>query len=188
MTFDKLLSPSPHMNSLITATRSMAAMARRLAMHLPSSVIKIVMGALLRGKVGYSCQVLPPRFSSSDPTNVLMQQIQVGINTVARATLKTKKTDRTHVEDLLSIAGLPSLNRLVIYAMECWRALSLRDAPNCPLNPLGTLLSPPTSTSSTIRTTHTRAVTSAQPGGLVCPKGVVEGCGRETLKIPTSVT
>ncbi len=162
VTFDKLLSPSPHMNSLITATRSVAAMARWLAIHLPSSTMKIVMGALLRGKVGYSCQVLPPRFSSSDPTNVLMQQIQVGINNVARATLKTKKTDRTHVEDLLSEAGLPSLNRLVIYtiAMECWRALSLRDGLNCPLNPLGTLLSPPTSTSSTIRTTRTRAVTS----------------------------
>ncbi len=28
----------------------------------------------------------------------------------------------------------------------------------------------------------------AQPGALVCPKGVVAGCGRETLKVPTSVT
>ncbi len=28
----------------------------------------------------------------------------------------------------------------------------------------------------------------AQSGGLVSPKGVVEGCGKETLKIPTSVT
>ena len=28
----------------------------------------------------------------------------------------------------------------------------------------------------------------SQSGGLVCPKGVVEGCGKETLKIPTSVT
>ncbi len=29
---------------------------------------------------------------------------------------------------------------------------------------------------------------SSQSGGLVSPKGVVEGCGRKTLKIPTSVT
>ncbi len=29
---------------------------------------------------------------------------------------------------------------------------------------------------------------TSQSGGLVSPKGVVEGCGRETLKIPTSVT
>ncbi len=28
----------------------------------------------------------------------------------------------------------------------------------------------------------------SQSGGLVSPKGVVEGCERETLKIPTSVT
>ncbi len=27
-----------------------------------------------------------------------------------------------------------------------------------------------------------------QPGALVCPKGVVEGCKRKTLKVPTSVT
>ena len=32
------------------------------------------------------------------------------------------------------------------------------------------------------------ACPSSQSGGLVSLKGVVEGCGRETLKIPTSVT
>ncbi len=160
VTFDRLLTPTPYLNSLITATKSMAAMARRLSLHLPSFTMKTVMGTLLRGKVGYSCQVLPPRFLTTDPTNVLMQQLQVGVNNVARATLRTKKTDRLHVEELLSEAGFPSLNRLVIYtiAMECWRALSLRDVPpDGPLNPLGALLSPPPSTLSVSRT---RAATS----------------------------
>ena len=30
--------------------------------------------------------------------------------------------------------------------------------------------------------------TPNQPGGLVCPKGIIEVCGRETRKVPTSVT
>ena len=34
----------------------------------------------------------------------------------------------------------------------------------------------------------TTVVSVTQSGGLVSPKGVVEGCGRDTLKIPTSVT
>ncbi len=71
--------------------------------------------------------------------------LQVGINNVAKAIIGSKKSDRLHVEDLLERAGVPSINRLVIYtiAMECWRALNLRDVPLGHMNPLGKLLPPP---------------------------------------------
>ncbi len=141
--FDKQLSPTPHLHSLITSTKGMAAAARRLSLHLPVDLLKSVVGALVHGKVGYACLVLPPRFKSTDPTTTLMSQLQVGINDVARAILGRSRSDRLKVEDLLNEAGLVSLNRLTIYAiaMECWRALNLRDVTNGPLNPLGALLS-----------------------------------------------
>ncbi len=119
------------------------ATAHRLALHLPRSSLKSVMGALIRGKMGYACLVLTPRFSDSDPTSTLMTQLQVNINNAARAITGVKNSDKIRIEDLLEEASLPSLNRLVIYtiAMESWRALSLRDVANGPLNPLGALLS-----------------------------------------------
>ncbi len=121
----------------------MTAMAKRLSLHLPGSSLKSVMGALIRGKIGYACLVLTPRFSDGDPTSTLMHQLQVKVNNVPRAMIGAKKSDKIRVEDLLEEASLPSINRLVIYtiSMECWQALSLRDVPNGPLNPLGALLS-----------------------------------------------
>ena len=155
--FDKTLSPSPHLHSLISSTKTLSAMAGRLSLHLPLPSLRAVVGTILRGRLGYACMVLQPRLSTSDPSSALMAQLQVGVNNVARAIIGCKKSDRLHVEDLLKSAGLPSINRLVIYtiAMECWRALNLRDVPVGPLNPLGGLLSPP---NSGLR--RTRAATS----------------------------
>ncbi len=143
VSFDRQLSPTPYLNSLISSAKSLAATARRLSFHLPKNLLRSVMGSLLRGRIGYACSVLPPRFSASDPSNTLMCQLQVGVNNVARATIGSGKEDRLKVADLLDEAGFPSVNRLVIYtiAMECWRALNLRDVSNGPLNPLGGILS-----------------------------------------------
>ncbi len=143
VTFDKQLSPAPHLNSLISSAKAMAAVARRLRLHLPLNFLKSVMGSLMRGKIGYACAVFPPRLKSSDPTPTLMAQLQVGLNNVARAILGSK-CEKIRVEDLVEEAGLFSLNRVLIYsiAMECWRALSLTDVPHGPLNPLGKILSP----------------------------------------------
>ncbi len=162
--FDKHLTPSPHLASLVTSTKALTAMARRLSLHLPANYLKIVMGALIRGKIGYGCLMFPPRFSADEPTPTLMSQLQVHINNVARATIGAKKSDKIRVEDLLAEAGFPSLNKLVVHtiAMECWRALNLRDVPNGPLNPLGSLL-------NTCETTVTNARTRAAKAGCIPP-------------------
>ncbi len=156
VSFDRQLSPTPHLNSLLSSAKSMAAMAKRLSLHLPRDLLKSVMGSLVRGKIGYACALLPPRLKESDPHPTLMSQLQVNVNNVARSTIGCKKGDRLRIEDLLREAGLPSLNRMVVYAvaMECWRALSLRDVPDGPLNPLGELLSPPLSSSAPSRSTR----------------------------------
>ena len=114
-------------------------------------------GSLLNGKIGYACAVFPPRFSAADPASTLMSQLQVSVNNVARATIGSSKCEKLRVENLLNDAGFPSINRLVIYtiAIECWRALNLRDVPDGPLNPLGSILSPPSVCSG-----RTRAATS----------------------------
>ncbi len=48
VSFDKHLSPNPHLLSLSSSARSMAAMAKRLSLHLPQSSLKTVLSALVR--------------------------------------------------------------------------------------------------------------------------------------------
>ncbi len=160
VSFDKTLSPLPYLNSLISSTRAMSTIARRLALHLPSGVLKSVMGALYRGKIGYASLVLKPRLKDSDPTSTIMAQLQVCINDLARATIGAGRRDKIRVEELLKEAGFESLNRMIVYsiAMECWRAGNLCDVSDGPLNPLGAILftPPPSHTNSS---TCTRATT-----------------------------
>ena len=171
VSFDKLLTPAPHILSLISSARAMAAIARRLSLHLSEDLLRSVMAALYRGKIGYGCLVLRPRLRSSDPTSSTMAQLQVCVNNVARATIGYKKSDRLRVEELLSEASFVSVNRLVIYsiAMECWRALSLRDVPDGPLNPLGKLLSPTINVNDLSSPTRSRARTRAAQSGCLPP-------------------
>ena len=131
VSFDKSLSPTPHFHSLIFSAKTMTAMARKLSLHLPRDKLKTVMGSLLRGKIGYTCVVLPLRWQESDPLTTLMAQLQVNMNNVARSTITCTKSERVMVANLFREAGFPSQNMMVVYtvAMECWRALSLRDFP-----------------------------------------------------------
>ncbi len=147
VSFNKFLFPLPYLNSLISPTRALTVIIRRLL--LPSEVLNLVIGSFFRGKIGYASLILKPRLNDSDATSTIMAQFQVRIYDLARATIGTKKSDRLRVEDLLSEAGLESLNRMIIYSivMECWCALSPRDMPNGPLNPLGSILSTPINSS-----------------------------------------
>ncbi len=71
----------------------MSSISRRLALHLPMDLLREVIDALVRGKIGCACLVLQPRLRNSDPVNMLMFQLQIGINSVARATIGERKSD-----------------------------------------------------------------------------------------------
>ncbi len=86
--------------------------------------------------------ILPPRLNDSSPTNVLMNKLQVSLNDVGRAIIRSSKSDRKKVEEVLQESNIPSINQLVIktICVETWKALNVRDANNVGLNPLGMLL------------------------------------------------
>ncbi len=142
VSFDKVLTPVPHVKSLISSAKTLSAMARRLSLHLPPSSLHTVMGALVRGKLGYACLILPPRLKESDPTNQLMAKLQVCINDIGRAIIGCKRSEKKRVEDILIESELPSINRLIIrtVCVEAWKALNFRDTPDVGLTPLGNLL------------------------------------------------
>ena len=41
-TFDRQLSPNPHLNSLIASAKPISAVGRKLALHLPMDLLKTV--------------------------------------------------------------------------------------------------------------------------------------------------
>ena len=159
VSFDRSLSPAPYMTSLSSSAKALTATARRLSLHLPPGILKTVMGALYRGKIGYASLVLKPRLKPTDPTTAPLAQLQVGINDLARATIGANRCDRLRVEDLLEEAGFESVNRTIVYAiaMECWRALNYRDTSDGPLTPLGDILSASHAPSSSNRSTRSAA-------------------------------
>ncbi len=142
ISFDKHLAVTPHLNALVNSAKAMVIMCRRLLQHLPSPLVKTIMQSMIRGKIGYACAVLPPRFNEQDPVNGLMAKIQTSLNEVARSIVGCRRSDRRRVEEILQESSIPSLNKVVIetIGVECWKALNVRDAPDLPLAPIGTLL------------------------------------------------
>ncbi len=53
VTFDRKLTVNPHLSNLISTTRSLAIMAKRLTNHIPHLQVCAVMGALIRGRIRF---------------------------------------------------------------------------------------------------------------------------------------
>ncbi len=126
------------------------------------------MRSLVVGRLGNGSILFPPRISLQDPSNELVQDIQVPINDMARLLCGASRADRVPVEKLLAAAGLPALNRLVIRTIFCetWKCLNSCDGPGGGPNPLGALL---VSSYSTPPTLAARTTRSASAGTLVPP-------------------
>ncbi len=167
--FDRRFSISPHLRTLAGTARSLRALTRRLLLHLlRGQQAQDIVRSLVVGRLGYGSILFPPRISLQDPSNQLVQDIQVPINDMARLLCGASRADQVPVEQLLAAAGLPALNRLVIRKIFCetWKCLNSCDGPGGGPNPLGALL---VSSSATPPTPAARTTRSASAGTLVPP-------------------
>ena len=80
-----------------------------------------------------------------DPLHGGIHDLQVCINSVARAILRETQGNQRSVATLLARTGLPSLNRLMVrtVAVECWRALNVLDGPDAQPSLLANLIEVP---------------------------------------------
>ncbi len=155
--FDDKLSMAPHMRALVGTAKSLSALTRRLLHHLPRGrQVQDVVRALVRGRLGYACMLLPVRLKDEDPTCQLLQTVQVQINDMARALLGRTRADQVPVETLLNLSGMPSLNRIAVRTvlLELWKSLRSCDGPDGSLNPLGRLLNSEKTPSRRTRSTQ----------------------------------
>ena len=113
--FDRRLKSDPHIRSLISATASLAGIARRLKIHLPSMAAADVVKALLVGKLSYRIGAASsPLLDYNDRKATLTSSLQARINDVARAIMGSSRADSTPVADLLERTIIPSVNRLAV--------------------------------------------------------------------------
>ena len=111
---------------LISAVASLAGVARRLKVHLPSNLAADIVRALLVGGIGYGiAATFFPRLGCDDPHLALMSALQVRVNDVARVICGSGRADSQSIASLLKRSGLPSVNRLAekSVAVEAWKSL-----------------------------------------------------------------
>ena len=141
VTFDRCASPAPYLAALSQAGKGIECLVRRLTRHLPvgSALLKMVAGALTRGKYGYAASaVFRPTLEPDGTVDGALKAAQVQVNNIARAVLGTRRADRVPVQTLLETTGLPSLNRVVVQSqmVDTWKIHNMRDFPNGPCRPL----------------------------------------------------
>ncbi len=144
--FNKNLKPIPYFKLQLAAARKILGLTCRLMCHLPPDLVAMVSRSLFAGKLGYGLATAArPRFSEADQVQSAVQELQVVINSAARAILRRKQADCIPVSRLLAKTGLPSLNRLLVksVALEAWRAVCVKDGPGGTPSPLAVLIGNP---------------------------------------------
>jgi hypothetical protein len=127
--YDRKLSTTPHVRSLLTAVRQRASVVARLAIHLPrGKYLRQLAYGLVVGKFSHTlAAVATPRLPNADVNaTTTWSKIQVAFNNVARSITGVRLRDQVNIPDLLDLAGIPSVNTMVVkaVAVEAWMCKS----------------------------------------------------------------
>jgi hypothetical protein len=129
--YNRKLSTTPHMKSLLAAVRQRASVVARLANHLPrGAYLQQLSYRLVIGKFSHAlAAVVRLRLELEDNASVIWSGIQVALNNVAWSITGTRRRDHVTIKDLRDLAGLESANRMVIKAIaaETWGCFHSND-------------------------------------------------------------
>ena len=138
------LSLSAHTKSVTSRASVGAAMAHRLAAHLPRGpYLRRLVQGVVQGQIGYAAAVTAPvRLADDHPVSSAAAATQRAINRAARAALGARRADHIPVSRLLEETRLPSYNRMAVraVALEAWKAFVSDDGGGGHRNTLGRLL------------------------------------------------
>jgi hypothetical protein len=112
--YDRKLSTSPHIKSLLAAVKQWALVVARLANHLPrGAYLRQLSYGLVMGKFLHALAAMArPRLEQEDNASVTWTKIQVAFNNVARSITGARRRDHVTLKDLLDLAGIESANRM----------------------------------------------------------------------------
>jgi hypothetical protein len=165
--YDRKLSTTPHIKSLLVAVRQRASVVARLANHLPrGAYLRQLSYGLVMGKFSQAlAAVARPRLEQEDNVSVTWSKIQVAFNDVARSITGARRRDHINIKDLLDLAGIESANRMVVKAIaaETWSCYHSDNGKDGARNQVGTILF------SDNRTATAKTTRSAKTGQIAVP-------------------
>jgi hypothetical protein len=165
--YDRKLSTSPHIKSLLAAVRQRASVVALLANHLPrGAYLRQLSYGLVMGKFSHAlAAVARPRLEHKDNASVNWSKIQVAFNDVAQSITGARRRDHVTVKELLDLAGIESTNRMVVKAIaaETWSCYHSDDWKDGARNHVGTILF------SDKRTATAKTTRSAKTGQIEVP-------------------
>jgi hypothetical protein len=142
--YDRKLSMAPHVRSLLAAVRQRASVVARLANHLPrGQYLRQLAYGLIVGKFSHAlAMVARLRLPNPENESTTWSKIQVAFNNAARSITGVRLRDRVPNPDLLNLAGIPSVNRMVVKVvyMEAWMGKSSSDGKVGVRNYVGAIL------------------------------------------------
>jgi hypothetical protein len=144
--YDKCLSSKLQQRRVAASARQRATTIARLAHQLPRCYLSRLAHGLVLGKIGYAlaAYVRPRMTDDAPPHSADIHAAQVALNDVARSITGHRRTDHIKIDSLLSEAGIPSLNQVLVrsIATEAWKSLNSNDGADNGHNMLDRLLFP----------------------------------------------
>jgi hypothetical protein len=169
--YDRKLTTTPHIKSLLAALGQRASVVARLANHQPrGAYLRQLSYGLVMGKFAHAlAAVARPRLEHEDNASIISSKIQVAFNDVASSITGTRQRDHITIKDLLDLAGIESANRMVVKAIatETWCCYHSDDGKDGARNHVGSILftDNKTATAKTTRLARTRQITIPLRGG-----------------------
>ena len=101
---------------------------RRISNQLPKNEVLKVVQCLWMSKLGYGLQLCNQvRLKPEDPTNALMEAVQLSQNKMLRMLDRVSLKDHVSTSSLLKKYNIPSVNQLAaeIKLVEAWKCLNV---------------------------------------------------------------
>jgi hypothetical protein len=167
--YDRKLTTTPHVKSLLAAVRQQASVVTRLANHLPrGAYLRQWSYGLVMGKFSHTlAAVAKPKLEHKDNRSVIWSKIQLALNDVARSITGARRRNHITIKDLLDLAGIKSANKMVVKAIaaKTWSCYHSDDGKDGARNYVGSILFTDNKT-ATAKTTR-----SARTGQITVPLG-----------------
>jgi hypothetical protein len=162
--YERKLTTTPLVKSLLAALRQQASVVARLANHLPWGR-GVPSAAVLRACHGQVCSCTGGcGKAEAGARGQCVRHLEV-FNDVARSISGARRRDHITIKDLLDLAGIESANRIVVKAIvaKTWSCYHSDDGKDGARNDVGTILFSDNKT-ATAKTTH-----SARTGQITVP-------------------
>jgi hypothetical protein len=141
--YDRKLSTTPHMKSLLAAVRQRLQSSHDLPTTCQGGSTCGSYPILVMGKFSHAlAAVARLRLEREDNASVNWNKIQVAFNDVAWSVSGARRCNHVSVKDLLDQAGIESANRMVVKAIaaESWSYFHSDDGKDGPRNHVGRIL------------------------------------------------